>query len=162
MSSRNGGPTRLHADVKRADVNHCVGLALRQATRRVTRLFDHHMAPTGLRVTQFSILSRLGAAGASAMNDLAAAMVMDRTTLTRSIGPLERDGLIAISVDPQDRRGRLVAITPAGRAKLDEAIAAWGRAQTAFEQAYGLDETIALHRMLRRVSACRFAMPDGL
>ena len=77
-------------------VEECTCLAVRQAARRITQFYDQHLAPVGLRTTQFSILSRLRRKGPMAINALAADMVMDRTTLGRNILPLERDGLIRI------------------------------------------------------------------
>jgi DNA-binding MarR family transcriptional regulator len=145
----------------RSDLNHCACLALRQAARRVTQLYDQHLAGIGLRVTQFSMLAKLARSGPFSIQDFAAAMVMDRTTLTRNLKPLERDGLVATRVDPKDRRGRLVTVTPAGRARLDQAVAAWGEAQTAFEHGYGLEEAKVLHRMLRGVSSGIYGSAPG-
>jgi DNA-binding MarR family transcriptional regulator len=145
----------------RTDLNHCACLALRQAARRVTQLYDHHLVGVGLRVTQFSMLARLAHGGPLSIRDFAAAMVMDRTTLTRNLKPLERDGLVETRVDPNDRRGRRVTVTAAGRARLAQAVAAWGEAQTAFEDGYGLAEAKTLHRMLRGVSSGIYDAPAG-
>ena len=74
----------------------CNSLALRQAARHVTQFYDQFLAPSGLRSTQYSILARLQRRGPMTINALAAALVMDRTTLSRNILPLQRDGLIAV------------------------------------------------------------------
>lgn len=145
----------------RSDLDRCACLALRQAARRVTQLYDHHLAGVGLRVTQFSMLARLAHDGPASIRDFAAAMVMDRTTLTRNLKPLERDGLVETRTDPRDRRGRLVALTAAGRARLAQAVAAWAEAQTAFEHGYGLAEARTLHRMLRGVSSGIYGSAPG-
>src|SRR5271169_2843431 len=84
----------------------CNCLALRQATRHVTQFYDQFISPLGLRATQYSILARLHRKGAMTINALAAALVMDRTTLGRNILPLQRDGLIEIIASPADRRRR--------------------------------------------------------
>ena len=74
----------------------CTCLAVRQAARHVTQLYDQHLAAVGLRTTQFSILVKLKRLGPATINALAEEMVMDRTTLGRNILPLERDGLISV------------------------------------------------------------------
>ena len=70
----------------------CTCLAVRQAARRITQFYDQHLAPMGLRTTQFSILAGLKRLGPTTINALAYELVMDRTTLGRNILPLERDG----------------------------------------------------------------------
>ena len=75
----------------------CTCLAVRQAARHITQFYDQHLAPAGLRTTQFSILAKLKRLGPMTINTLADEMVMDRTTLGRNILPLERDGLISIA-----------------------------------------------------------------
>src|SRR5260370_3693631 len=82
----------------------CNCLAVRQAARHITQYYDHFLALSGLRTTQFSILAKLRRLGPMTINALAAGMVMDRTTLGRNILPLERDGLIA--VEPGTREWR--------------------------------------------------------
>ena len=81
----------------------CNCLALRQAGRHISRLYDRHLAEAGLRTTQFSILSKLGRLGAMPISKLADTMVMERTALSRAIGPLERDGLVKIGAGPDGR-----------------------------------------------------------
>ena len=80
----------------------CNCLAIRQAARYVTQLYDRHLARSGLRTSQYGILARLKRLGATTINELAAELVMDRTTLGRNIRPLERDGLISISYSAID------------------------------------------------------------
>ena len=77
-------------------VQKCNCLALRQAARHVTQFYDQCLAPSGLRTTQFSILAKLKRLGPMTINALARELVMDRTTLGRTMLPLERDGLITI------------------------------------------------------------------
>src|SRR3974390_1338362 len=89
-------------------------LAVRQAARHVTQLYDQHLAASGLRATQFSVLARLRRRGPMSINALAAEMVMDRTTLGRNILPLERDGLIEIKPLLSDRRSKELHLTKRG------------------------------------------------
>src|SRR2546423_14785124 len=74
----------------------CNCLAIRQAARHVSQLYDHYLAAEGLRTTQYSILAKLSRLGPLSVNELAAAMVMDRTTLGRAVRPLARDKMVAI------------------------------------------------------------------
>ena len=137
----------------------CNCLALREAARHVTGFYDRFMAPTGLRVTQFSILARLKRTGPMSINGLAAELVMDRTTLGRNILPLERDGLIAVAPAASDRRTKELRLTPAGIARLRAATECWRRAQTQFEAVYGGTRAADLRRLLRAVVANDLATP---
>src|SRR5579863_1577343 len=91
----------------------CNCLAIRQAARQVTQLYERHMAVSGLSASQYSILAKLARLGPLSINALSAAMVMDRTTTGRAVRPLARDGLVAIDAG-EDARTRLVRLTPAG------------------------------------------------
>ena len=84
----------------------CTCSAIRQAARHVSQYFDQHLAPSGLRITQFSILAKLKARGPLTINSLADVLVMDRTTLGRDILPLTRDGLIGTVQGTVDRRSK--------------------------------------------------------
>src|SRR5579862_6676818 len=92
----------------------CNCLALREAARCVTQHYDQYLVPTGLRATQFSIMARLARKGPLTINELAAELVMDRTTLGRNILPLERDGLIESRPGEHDRRRKELRITQLG------------------------------------------------
>jgi DNA-binding MarR family transcriptional regulator len=135
----------------RPDICNC--LAIRKAARHVSQFYDRHLAPTGLRTTQFSILARLQRRGPSTINELAADLVMDRTTLGRNLGPLERDGLVAIAVDPKDRRGRVLSVTAEGAARLASARERWSAAQRGFEAAFGAPQAAALRQTLASLVA---------
>jgi DNA-binding MarR family transcriptional regulator len=90
------------------------------AARHVTHLFDTALAPSELKLTQFSILAELAHRGANlpTMGELAQAMVMDRSTLGHNLRPLERDRLTELTASEGDRRSRRVRLTPAGLAIL--------------------------------------------
>ena len=130
---------------------HCQ--ALRQAARRVSALYDAAMAPLGLRVSQFGILSRLRSGGPRGIQALAAELAMDRTTLGRNIRPLERDGLLAAIPDPGDKRARLLSLTPAGADLVARAMPAWQEAQAAYEALYGPEPAATLRAALVDVVA---------
>jgi DNA-binding MarR family transcriptional regulator len=134
----------------------CNCLALRQATRQVTQLYDEELAAVGLRTTQYSLLSVLDRRGPTTLNELARALVMDRSTLGHNLRPLEREGLVVLAPDPEDKRARRLGLSASGRAKLKAARPRWRRAQARFEQGFGAAEASALRASLRRVveSAC--------
>lgn len=112
----------------------CAGV--RRAGRALTTLYDEFLAPSGLRVTQFSLLAGLASVDGATLTCLAAATVMDRTTLTRNLAPLVRDGLVTIARG-EDRRTRVVRITPAGRAAVERALPHWRAAQRRVRSALG-------------------------
>ena len=138
------------AKIKPVDCN-C--LAVRQAARHVTQLYDRHMAPFGLRTTQFSILVRLRQLGPVTINALADDMVMDRTTLGRNILPLQREGLIAVARGREDRRARELHLTEAGLQRMRAGLKAWHAAQAEFETAFGKSRAADLRGLLREVVA---------
>jgi len=128
----------------------CNCLALRQAARHATQLYDKHLAAEGLKTTQYSILAKLLRLGPQSIGSLADMMVMDRTTTTRAVQPLARDKLVAIAPG-EDERTRVVRLTPAGEKRAKAAAVAWRAAQKEFEAGYGLAEAERLRRDLARV-----------
>jgi DNA-binding MarR family transcriptional regulator len=114
----------------------------------VSQLYDSALEPCGLRTTQRAILNHIARAGTPPLGELAEALVMDRGALTHNLKPLERDGLVEITVDPDDRRNRLVALTAAGRAKLAESEPLWKRAQAGFEAGFGAAKSASLRKAL--------------
>ena len=137
-------------DAVASDTTPCNNLALRQAARHVSQIYDRHMAQAGLRGSQYSILSKLARLGALPIGRLAEAMVMDRTALGRALGPLERDKLIKVGEGP-DGRTRSVALTALGQTRLVEAAVLWRKAQDEFEARFGVDEAESLRATLKRV-----------
>ncbi len=134
----------------------CNCFALRSAARHATQLYDQFLAPIGLRTTQFSILAKLKRKGPLRINELAADMVMDRTTMGRAIQPLERDGLIRIEAPASDRRAKDVHLTKAGETRLQEALKAWSQAQAGFEADFGVGRASELRSLLRAVVSSQF------
>lgn len=135
----------------------CNCLAMRQAARHISQLYDQFLAPTGLRCTQFSILKILGTRGSISVNALAALLVMDRTTLGRNLLPLERAGLIGIGKKSTDRRQKEIRLSEQGEEKLREADVAWLRAQESFEEHFGAGRA----RELRALAAVVVAVPGS-
>ena len=134
----------------------CLCTTLRKATRRVTRLYDMALAPSGLKVTQLALLRQIERSGPVSVGDLAEAQVMDSGGLAHTLKPLERDGFISFSVDPGDRRSRLVALTAEGQTKLDETAALWDKAHHGFETTFGIDKSGPLREALRFLASDEF------
>lgn len=104
---------------------------MRRATRLVTQYYDTALAPAGLRVTQFSTLAILSHVGdGMTMNELAERSGTDRTTLTRNLSVLEKQGLLTVRPG-KDTRTRVVTITKAGQDKFKLAEPHWNKAQQA-------------------------------
>lgn len=131
----------------------CNCLALRQATRHLTHFYDQCLAPTGLRTSQFSLLARLKRLGPMTINALARELVMDRTTLGRTMLPLERDGLITIADGMADRRSKELRLTQAGAARVHGARKLWREAQRRFEATFGVARAVKLRGELRAIVA---------
>ena len=134
----------------------CNCSALRQAARRVTRLYDDALAPTGLGVNQYSILARLAHVGPSTIQDLARLLVMDRSTLGHLLRPLEKRGLVRLRVSEQDGRSRFTELTPAGRAALAKGRPSWAQAQRRFASAFGEKSALDLRTTLKKIAMADF------
>ena len=130
-----------------APVTGCTCDRLRKLTRRITRHYDAHLAPAGLRVTQFSLLARLARRGPASMSALAALLEMDRTTLTRNLKPLVDARFVEIAAG-SDARSRVVGITEEGRSAWSAAREHWRRAQDDVNRALGAERVAALHALL--------------
>jgi DNA-binding MarR family transcriptional regulator len=147
------GPTRSRL----APVRTCTCFTLRKATRAVTQLYDESLRPVNLRSTQFSLLGLLAHTGTMRITALADAAVMDRTTLTRNLDLLERDGLVRIRPG-EDARVREVTLTPAGRDRLLAALPMWEKAQKELTEKLGAARS---HRFLADLTAAIAATHPG-
>ncbi|MGZ5200462.1 MAG: MarR family winged helix-turn-helix transcriptional regulator [Telluria sp.] len=124
----------------------CSCFRMRRLARAMSRLYDQHLAPVGLKTTQYSVLAN-AARAALPVAELAERLGTERTTLTRNLKPLCEAGWVVL-VPGQDSRQRIVTITDAGRAKLKEAWPAWRAAQDAFERQLGVKQVRTLHTQL--------------
>ena len=131
----------------------CTCLSVRQAARHITQFYDQHLATSGLRATQFSILAKIARLGPLTINALAEELVMDRTTLGRNILPLEREGLIRVEPGRSDRRSKELVLTEPGRQRLRLATEGWRRAQSEFAARFGDARTQDLRAILNKVWA---------
>jgi DNA-binding MarR family transcriptional regulator len=127
----------------------CFCLASRQAARRITRLYDSRMQPSGIRATQFTILSQLMLRGEMPIGKLAAILGMERTTLTRNLSLLEQQKWIS-SKAGDDPRSRMVAITAQGRGMVRRGFPYWSKAQAQVGKMLGADGQAALKILASR------------
>jgi DNA-binding MarR family transcriptional regulator len=120
------------------DLMPCHATALRKAARKVSQLYEGALAETGLRSTQFAILSELHerADKPPTLAELAEALVIERSAVGHTLRPLERDGLVALQ-EGEDRRQRYIVLTTKGKAKFKEGANAWRLAQERFEDMFG-------------------------
>jgi DNA-binding MarR family transcriptional regulator len=134
----------------------CTCFTLRKATRAVTQFYDQALRPTGLRTTQFSLLTLLRLAGTLPITRLAEEAVMDRTTLSRNLEVLERDRLVRVQPG-SDARVREVELTDEGLAKLAQAFPRWQSAQRAVARHLGARR---MARMLADLSSVMTISPE--
>jgi DNA-binding MarR family transcriptional regulator len=137
--------------------SRCNCTTLRKASRRISQLYDAALTPSGLKTTQRAILAQINRSEPTTVGHLAEALVMDSGALTHTLKPLEREGLIAVAVDPEDRRNRLITLTRQGGAKLAETDTLWENAQRRFETAFGTVESETLREALRVLISDDFA-----
>lgn len=138
----------------------CTNFKLRQLMRRVAHHYDAEMAKCGLKTTQYSLLSHVLKLGPIRPGELAAAMKMDASTLTRNLRPLVDAGWATLEAGP-DARSRLVHITEAGRAKRAEAQRRWKAAQLALNDALGVARVAALHALVDDALALLETEPEN-
>jgi DNA-binding MarR family transcriptional regulator len=119
--------------------DHCSAAVLRMAARRVSQFYDAYLAPEELKVSQYSVLSTAARRRnlPPTVNELADELAMDRSTLGHNLRPLERDGLVVLEADKDDKRVRRVIVTERGRAKREACRKLWAVAQSRFEEAFG-------------------------
>ena len=127
----------------------CFCLASRQAARKITRLYDGVMQKSGMRSTQFTLLSQLMLRGELPIGRLASLLGMERTTLTRNLTPLEQRKWISIRAG-DDPRSRMIAITAQGRAAVRRGFPFWAQAQAEVGKLLGADGQSALQVLAAR------------
>ena len=118
------------------ELGPCACSQVRRTARKLSLVYDHAFASAGLTVTQYAVLVNIGRAGEISRTALASLIGMDRTTLTRNLGPLERSNLV-VKAQSHDRRERLLCLSPEGRRKLSDSYEIWERVQSRFLQKIG-------------------------
>ena len=148
MSSREELPIEITHMVR----DTCLGLHVQRAARAVARRYDEALRPLGLTNGQFSLMMSLNRAQAPSIGQVSTLLAMDRTTLTANLKPLERRGLVTVTVDDADKRSRRLALTPAGRDLLVAAFPLWERTHVALERLLGASDPDRLRADLRALS----------
>ena len=128
----------------------CNCLNLRRAALSMTKLYDDYLVPSGLTVSQFSLLKYVKFLGPLSVSELADKIRLDRTTLVRNLLPLEDAGFI-VDVSAPGTRGRALELTKRGVEKYEEAEKLWNNAQDYVGQALGKDDLEQLTSLLTRV-----------
>ena len=127
----------------------CTCFRMRGAARRVSQIYSRHLAPSGLRISQFSLLGHVISRGPVSITELSDLLATDRTTLTRNLRPLLASGVIERAAAGDKRRHELVA-TPAGSTLFKRALPLWARAEQEVRTAMGTKLTSDLHGALDR------------
>ncbi len=140
-------------------MSRCNATTLRKASRCLSGMYDSALASGGLRATQFAILGEMNQHRDEPLliHELARAMAMDRSTLGRNLRPLERDGLIALSLD-NDRRGRRVILTARGYLKYSQLVPLWESAQRRFEAIFGTARAEQLRELASAITTIDFSV----
>ena len=138
----------------------CTNLKLRQLMRRVARRYDAEVGKTGLRGTQYSLLSYVVKLGPIRPVDLAGEMKVTPSTLTRNLRPLVDAGWLTVE-SGADARSRLVCVTATGREKRQEAQRHWRVAQETVNHKLGARRVVALHALLDECLDLLSDVPDG-
>jgi MarR family transcriptional regulator for hemolysin len=137
---------------KKSDI--CLAHSLRRADRVVTQLYNEHLAPLGLRVTQFSILKALHVMGTTTALQIQEVLVMEQATVSRALKPLVRDGYIAVN-EGANKREKALSLTPQGKALYQQALAPWNEAQKALKKKIGLGKDDLLIELSRQIVAIK-------
>lgn len=131
--------------------DHCLCLHAQRAARALSRRFDEAFRPLGITSGQFSLLNAVNRPEPPALGAVASVLAMDRSTVTANLKPLERMGVVTVTVDATDRRGRRTALTEAGQALLARATPVW-IAEHARVEAELAGDADALRKGLREVA----------
>jgi DNA-binding MarR family transcriptional regulator len=148
MSKRDELPLETTIEVR----DTCLCLHLQRAARAMARRFDAALRPFDLTNGQFSLLMSLNRPEAPTIGNVAALLAMDRTTLTANLKPLERRGLLQVTVEDGDRRTRRLTLTLAGRALLLYAVPVWRRTHRQIERLIPGSDGARLRADLRALS----------
>ncbi len=163
MSLASMGPSSVYTftmkldfkDAARVIASECTCMRVRKASRTFSRIYDENLRPTGLQISQLTVLvatATFGDAGAS-MGKMADILGMDRTTLTRNVRPLEKAGLLRVARDPADARARIVLLTRAGEQAIEEAFPLWEKSQKRVRSLIGAAQADDLRERLKRILA---------
>jgi DNA-binding MarR family transcriptional regulator len=147
----------MQQETEMASWDHCSCGAVRRASRQLGQLYDDVLEPSGLRTTQFSLMTQISLGGEPALKTLAEALVMDLSALGHTLKPLIRDGLVELVPDRQDRRVKRARLTALGNERREGAARLWQQAQSRFDRVFGAEESAALRRAMAAIASPDFA-----
>jgi DNA-binding MarR family transcriptional regulator len=137
--------------------SYCSNGALKRASRQLGQLYENILAPSGLRITQYTLLTQIKIGKETPLKQLAETMVMDLSALGHTLKPLLRDGLVELVPDAQDRRVKRVRLTDAGNDLWTKTNILWRDAQARFDAAFGKEASEALRQTMDLISSPDFA-----
>jgi len=129
----------------------CVCANLRKKTRLVTQFYDNLLQPTGLKVTQYSMLANIDLQQSVSISRLGEILLLDQTTITRNINLLKRNGYVNLTRDPQDARAKVITLTDKGVEKLNEAAPIWQDIQERIINDIGLEKYNDFYETLKTI-----------
>ncbi|UEP32536.1 MULTISPECIES: MarR family winged helix-turn-helix transcriptional regulator [unclassified Burkholderia] len=141
----------MRANDQPVGVDQCNCFTVRKAARQISRLYDAHLQPSGLRITQFLILATLNERENASVNALAERLDIERTAMGKMVGVLERDGFVTMRPSPEDGRIRIVELTPEGTKLFERATPLWREAQHQFSALNGAQNVEVLRRSLTQM-----------
>lgn len=133
--------------------SQCWCFTMRKAARQISRFYDAHLRPTGLRITQFLTLVELSEVPSATMLELSDRLDIEPTAIGKMMATLEKDGLVCIRRSPTDGRSRIVQLTDKGRGVFERATPLWREAQRTFEELAETDKLAVLRP--------GFVLPEG-
>jgi DNA-binding MarR family transcriptional regulator len=133
-------------------IDQCNCFAMRKAARQISRFYDAHLEPSGIRITQFLTLTVLNHLGSAAVNALAERLDIERTAMGKMVEFLQRDGMVTIKASPTDGRSRLIGLTEKGNRLQKKAAPLWEEAQRQFKQLNGAKRVAALRQGLAEMT----------
>ena len=134
----------------RSEVAACTCMKLRKLTRRMTQIYDGCLAEAGITGPQFGLLAVINARPGISIGALAEYLVMDPTTLTRNLRPLQVAGLVDVAAEKTDRRRRTITLAAKGRKTFEAALPHWRRAQAQTAERLGASDLATLAAALDR------------
>ena len=132
------------------DFEACACFNVRKVSRQLSQLYDHALEPSGLKNTQFTMLAVASEAGPISITNLSRLLDLDRTTLTRNLRIMEREGLIAVG-SGKDARSKIVTLSAKGRSRLSQATPLWRSAQAKILKRFGRNRWDSLRLELQEI-----------
>jgi DNA-binding MarR family transcriptional regulator len=142
--------------VKNSVPEECSCAALRQAARHLSKLYDAALSADGISLNQYSILAKLDRFGPNILQDLAAHLVMDRSTLGKLLRPLHARGLVVMEPSAEDRRERMIALSRDGAKLFATAKRRWSKAEGQFSKIFGDSNAAGMRAMMQHITTVEF------